>query len=342
MKNIKFLSLLMIAATSLLFIQCTTDPIPGPAGSDGVDGVDGTDGISGTAECAACHNVSTTEAVHSSYLYSQHAKGDYVGYAGGRASCAQCHSNEGYVDYVMTGSATDYDSPTAISCTTCHGNHTSFDFENDGYDYALRMPGAVTLITDESVSIDYENGSNNCAFCHQPRRTGPVDNGMGLYEQTSSHWGPHHGPQVTLLEGIQGMEIAGSTEYPAPTTAAHRTGSSCTECHMGTPSGNAIDGLHTMRPTTTACTTCHSNGIPEEVTGLKETMDALLVILEEEGILHEDENGEVHPVVGTFPILTAEAAWNYLLIMEDKSDGLHNPKYAKALLENSLEALNAD
>ena len=340
MKNIKFLSFLMIA-TSLLFIQCTTDPIPGPDGHDGVDGIDGTDGVNGTTECAVCHNVTTSEEVHSSYLYSQHAAGETVSYAGGRASCAQCHSNEGYVDFATTGVTTDYDNPTAISCTTCHDMHTTFDFENDGYDYALRLPGAVTLITDESYSINYENGSNTCANCHQPRRTGPVDNGMGLYEQTSSHWGPHHGPQATLLEGIQGMEIAGSIEYPAPMSAGHRTGTSCTECHMGEP-GAGIDGLHTWRPTNSACTTCHSNGIPEEVTGLDATMAALLVILEEEGILHEDENGEVHPVVGTFPILTAEAAWNYLLIMEDKSNGLHNPKYSTALLENSLEALNAD
>lgn len=339
MKNIKFLSLLMIAATSLLFIQCTTDPIPGQDGTNGVDGTDGVDGATGTTECAACHNVSTTEAVHASYLFSGHAAGGAVSYAGSRNGCAECHSNEGYIDYATTGATNEmgYDDPTPISCATCHGEHTTFDFENDGYDYALRMPGAVTLMTDDSYTINYENASNNCAFCHQPRRTPPEDDGMGLFTVTSSHWGPHHGPQSTFLEGIQGAEILGTVDYPAPVSAAHRSGSSCTECHMGEISGDGIDGLHTMIPTTTACTTCHSNGIPEKVTGLEAGMLALGVKLEEIGIVHDG-----HPVVGTYKIEEAEAAWNYLLVMEDSSEGIHNPAYAKALVANSNEALSAD
>jgi Ethylbenzene dehydrogenase len=45
MKNLKLFSFLIIAS-SLLFVQCTSDPIPGPAGADGADGSDGTDGVS--------------------------------------------------------------------------------------------------------------------------------------------------------------------------------------------------------------------------------------------------------------------------------------------------------
>jgi len=346
MKNLKLINLLLIVATSLLLVNCTTEPIypEGAAGADGIDGVDGTNGIdgaTGTTECAACHNISTSEAVHKSYLFSAHAAGGAVSYAGSRASCAQCHSNEGYVDYVTTGVTTDYDNPTPISCKTCHDTHTTFDFENEGFDYALRAIGPVQLITDASYTINYMGTSNNCAECHQPRRTGPTDNGMGMYEQTSTHWGPHHGPQATVLEGIQGMEIAGSVEYPSVASAAHRTGASCTSCHMGATSGET-DGEHTWIPTPTSCTQCHSNGIPDGVAGLDDDMHALLLLLEDAGILHEDENGEVHPLVGTFPILTAEAAWNYLLIYEDASKGVHNPKYSKALITNSLEKLSAN
>ena len=32
--------------------------------------------------------------------------------------------------------------------------------------------------------------------------------------------------------------------------------------------------------------------------------------------------------------------WNYRYLLEDQSMGVHNPTYAKALLINSLEALN--
>ena len=343
MKSLKSLGFFLLVFSSIFLIQCTTDPIPGVPGEDGADGLDGMDGVNGTTECAACHNVSTSEAVHASYLFSKHASGDRVY---GRESCKRCHSNEGFIDLVTTGmvSEGDIDNATKVSCTTCHDMHTSFDFETDGYDYALRTLDPVNLIVDENYAMDFEGTSNICANCHQPRSSGPVDNGLGLFE-VPRRFGPHHGPQSTMLEGIQGAEIAGSVDYPEAGSARHRTGSSCTNCHMGETSGQ-IDGNHTWHPTPNACVTCHTNGAPEEVDGFEEDMDALLALLEAEGILeseiNEDGELEVDAVEGTFPILVAEAAWNYLFVMEDQSHGQHNPKYAKALIKNSIEALNAD
>jgi len=330
-------------ATSLLFIQCTTDPIPGPDGVDGVNGTNGLDGATGTTECAACHNVVTSEGVHSSYLYSGHAAGAAAGYAGGRSSCARCHSNEGFIDYVTLGSANEngYENPTAISCTTCHDMHTTFDFEGEGYDYALRTLRGVDLIVDPSYNINYQGTSNLCANCHQPRTATPVDSGDGTFKVTSTHWGPHHGPQTTMLEGIQGAEFAGTIEYPTAGSGPHRTGSSCTQCHMGETTGE-IDGNHTWIPTETACATCHPSGSPEHVDGLEENMETLLVLLEEVGILHVDEEGAVHPVPETYSITEAHAAWNYLFVAEDASKGAHNPDYAKALIVNSIEVLSAE
>ncbi|MGB5428246.1 hypothetical protein, partial [Eudoraea sp.] len=56
------------------------------------------------------------------------------------------------------------------------------------------------------------------------------------------------------------------------------------------------------------------------------------------GIVHL-EDGEWHPQVGLFDIKDAEAAWNFLYFYEDKSGGIHNPTYAKALINNSLAAM---
>jgi len=74
---------------------------------------------------------------------------------------------------------------------------------------------------------------------------------------------------------------------------------------------------------------------------LEDDMAALLHKLEEVGILHEVD-GAVHPVVGEYTIAEAEAAWNYLLVMEDNSNGTHNPNYTKALVGNSLESFPAE
>jgi len=342
MKNLKLIGFLMILASSLMFIQCTSDPIAGPqgqAGIDGVDGVDGTDGVDGvdgTASCVACHSESHRTPINESYALSYHSKGlteGAVAYAGGRASCSQCHSNEGYINYITGQPAVDIDNPTPVSCTTCHSKHSTFDFENDGHDYALRSFDPVTLMTDDDYTVDLGDTSNNCISCHQPRRTGPTDDGTGMFAVTSSHWGPHHGPQVTLLEGIQGANIVGSTAYPVPQSATHRTGASCVSCHMGETT-DGTNGAHTFIPTENGCTTCHVNGAPSEVGGLQADLETLATLLEEVGIVHDG-----HPVPGTYTIKESQAAWNYLFIMEDASKGIHNPGYSRALIKNSIEAL---
>ncbi len=341
MKKFKIIATLIVIMSSLSLVQCTTEPIPGPpgqAGINGIDGVDGVDGLDGTASCTACHSESHREPIVSSYLYSGHSAGGAVGYAGSRASCAQCHSNEGHIDYMETGATNPdgYSDPTAISCTTCHKSHRTFDFEIDGHDYALRNIDGVDLMIGIGI-IDYENSSNNCITCHQPRRTPPIDNGEGMFNITP-HYGPHYGAQSTMLEGVQGALIAGSEAYPGVGSSTHRQGSSCVSSHMGAPNEN--DGEHTMKPTLKTCTTCHTNATNFDINGVQtevaELMHELEGLLQTEGIL--DEDGGL--VTGEFPMMSANAYWNWEFVYQDHSHGVHNPAYTKALLKNSIEALN--
>jgi len=392
----------MIVASSLMFIQCTSDPIMGPQGEAGINGVNGDDGTNGvdgvdsTTDCRECHSNGHRDPIHASYELSGHAGGGAVGYAGSRASCAQCHSNEGYVEYTERGLTQDWANPTRIDCKTCHSSHETFDFENDGADYALRTVAPVTLMTDANYTIDFEGTSNMCASCHQPRRTPPTSTD-GSFAITSSHWGPHHGPQATLLEGIQGAHIIGSVAYPAPQSATHRTGSSCTSCHMGETTDDT-DGLHSWVTSDNSCTDCHGANPPSGVAGLEADLATLATLLENVvgweyvysilrdtngdpilnsrgGLQFLDINGDVttssseyvilteadgvtlmtqevhaivhdgHPNAGyygrgaTFTITESEAAWNWILVTEDSSMGTHNPGYVKALVANSIEAL---
>ena len=346
MKNLKLIGFLMVLASSLMFIQCTSDPIAGPqglAGIDGVDGVDGingVDGVDGTASCVACHSESHRTPINESYQLSGHAAGGAVGYAGGRDSCSRCHSNEGYINYITGKPAVAIENPTPVSCTTCHSSHSTFDFENDGHDYALRNTAPVTLdLTDASYVIAYEDkGSNNCTSCHQARSKAPIDeDNDGMYLQDYSRFYPHYSGQAQMLEGIQGAVIAnGSTPYPSPGTAAHRTGASCTSCHMSS-SSDGLTGMHTFEPNLESCTACHTGTVPTEVAGLEADMAILHDKLLELGLINEAGSTLVQTEL--IPFKTAQALWNYKTVEEDHSHGIHNPTYAKALIKNAIEAL---
>jgi hypothetical protein len=118
----------------------------------------------------------------------------------------------------------------------------------------------------------------------------------------------------------------------------------CPTCHMA-------DGNHTLEPSISSCESCHSDasnfdigGVQTEVEGLIEELQDLLVakgLLEvaphEEGV---EGPPEVHPVVGEYPEAEAGALWNYItIVIEDGSNGVHNPPYTVALLKASIAAL---
>lgn len=349
MKNLKLIGFLMILVSGLLFVQCTSDPIQGPpgvAGIDGVDGIDGkdgVDGVDGTASCVACHSDSHRDPINASFALSTHSTGGAYSYAGGRGGsdplnrCAQCHSDQGYTDFITKGEANEdgYEAPSPIGCTTCHDKHSTFDFETDGHDFALRTFEPVTMNLDQSVTLDFGGTSNNCVTCHQPRSSYVIPAGTEDYEITSKRFGPHHGPQSTILEGIFGAYIAGSTEYPAVGSATHRTGASCVTCHMGETSDGS-NGAHTWIPNYEGCKVCHSNGAPTEINGYADKMAELQQLLRDAGILNLDDN---YVVSGTYSATLAKAVWNYRTVLEDNSRGIHNPAYTRALLDNAIEAL---
>ncbi len=356
MKKIKLLGYLMILMSGFMFLQCTSDEPIYVAGEDGINGVDGIDGINGedgsALVCIECHSDTTREPIHNSYMLSTHAEAATVGYSAYGADCAQCHSNEGYLNYLATGQENEENisNPTPISCGTCHEKHSTFDFENDGHDYALRALNPTTLWIDGATVIDFEGTSNSCIACHQPRNSYAIPGPTGDYTITSKRFGPHHGPHSTMVEGIMGANVTGNVEYPVAGTAAHRTGSSCVSCHMGESTDTSV-GLHSWNPSENCTTECHGGGqnIPSEVSGFAadlQTLEDLLLAagyISSSGYVQGDNGGDAgdsNPLV--VPAKVAQAIWNYKTIKEDGTNGLHNPKYAKALLANSIEALEAE
>lgn len=358
-KNIfQLLSLALAACAFALVTSCEGPQGPqGPPGADGTDGIDGingtdgTDGVDGNAVCLECHNLATKTLVTNQYEESGHYMSHlmYDGrtvyqYAGYRVDCGKCHSDQGFIETQYTHLDTlqeDILGPQPIQCSTCHDFHSSLDFENEP-NVALRTDGPVDLLmyraddpTADPVTIDLGDYSNLCANCHQPRTVSPVDDGNGNAYISSSHYGPHHGPQSTTLSGLGAYEIG--TGYPDPGTGStHATSATCIMCHM--PNSN-----HTFEPNVDGCNVsgCHGGTITtvtdndRQVT-FRTNLDALKTALQTAGLL--DANGS--PVVGTFGVDSVGAVYNYEWLVDDRSSGVHNFPYTEKMLENSLAIFN--
>ncbi|WP_372751346.1 hypothetical protein [Labilibaculum sp.] len=331
-----------VFAISLLIASCTKEGATGPAGADGTDGVDGTDGNS---TCLACHSSEAKASIEAQFAMSVHSSGlNAVDYAGGRASCAQCHSHQGFVQYATSGSvAGNITNPTAWECATCHGLHETMEYS----DYALRLDDPINPLFDPETTMDLNGNSNLCANCHQSRRAEPnvTNPGEETFTITSTHYGPHHGAQANVVAGVGFAEIEGSVSYPEAGSADHLTQASCTGCHMSEFDDDSDQGGHTYNPSLLACNTCHDandedfnyGGVQSLVEGQLETLRDELIRLGVVEYVEEDEAYE--PIVGTYPMVQARAFFNWAGLDEDRSLGVHNPKYIQALLQNSIEAL---
>jgi hypothetical protein len=310
----------------------------GPTGPQGTPGADGTPGVAGNMVCVECHNLDLKAMITNEYYESGHSAALTLTSAGARGGCASCHSNEGFHESVRLNTkslpADLLVKPTAITCRTCHDFHETLDFQNDGPDYALRIQTAVTNLANSNVVFDFEGSSNLCAQCHQTRAEAGTPDAEGNYTITSNRYGPHYGVQSNMLDGKGGYEVDGPFAYPTlPST--HRSDASCVSCHM-------FDGNHSKAPSVQACNTaeCHNGQLTDFNPGNKQTdvqllLDNLKSELVDAGLL-ADQNGSYLAVPGTYTMDQAGALYNYLYCKNDRSLGIHNFPYTKALLQNSI------
>ena len=153
---------------------------------------------------------------------------------------------------------------------------------------------------------------------------------------SSSHWGPHYGAQTNIFVGKGGVEIGDGfvSEHSHASVA-----DGCVSCHANT-------GDHTFKANIDACQKCHATAEDFAYRGFQESMETLIAELEGKlvaaGLLEVEHPGEKgHPIAGVKATHNqAGALFNYFLIYDDGSKGLHNPPYAKKLLENSIAVFN--
>jgi len=352
-----FLSISALAIFALVVLFPACEGPQGPAGKDGLNGKDV------NAFCVKCHNAAMFASVEAQFATSFHGEGTTWSGDGNRNPCAMCHSYQGYKETKLTGRdsvAVIPAIPVSLQCDACHDFHgtlDSVDFPN----YALGHTEPVSLLyNNHATTIDFGNSSNACAYCHQARPQGtsfPLPTtGDKTYKITSNRWGPHHGTQAHIFNGTNGWEYAGTAAYEQTN---HKGITTCATCHMaigeGTENGghtwrikNAdgskvnLNGCKAIACHGTSVTSTDINGKQTEIRGLiaqlKVKLGALKLLDTATDLAIPSSNALGKGA--DWSTKEAGAFFNYQLILADRSNGVHNYKYTKALLVNSLAALN--
>jgi len=305
--------------------------------------------------CSYCHDSGTHHYFGEQYDYSVHANPTTLA-RGSSTSCAPCHSGSGFIEYIKGGKQALSSAPdlAKIACATCHDPH---DATNE---HQLRTV-SVTLGNGYSPTI----GGNGrlCMNCHKSRQNAIAYTDDYL-NNLSSHFGPHHGPQADMLLGQNGVTFGLNLPSSAHKGAATNA---CVDCHMAPNSVPVtLVGEHTFNmkfPDGTdnvgACAQsgCHAsfgtkfsdkkfyvNGSAD----LDQNGTAEGLQIEIQGLL--DRLAKLLPPVGSTTVdpindstltkVVAQAFYNWDMVTEDRSLGIHNPAWAYSLLAASIGKLD--
>jgi PKD repeat protein len=306
--------------------------------------------------CATCHDAGSHHIKNYEWDTSGHADQYYRGSSG----CVACHSGIGFVqtydpDYAGQEVSTEFG---AISCAVCHDPHSA---ENP---HQIRVMEDLTLQNGVVATLAKVGKGALCANCHHARR-----DVRAYVLQYANHFGPHYSPQVDVLIGTGGHEYPGITYSSFQVHSGPINQDSCITCHLAEPfegaPANSVGG-HTFRITqtvenedgttselfnTNACSSCHAGldtvnrtakgdydgngaieGIQDEVHGLLNILAMYLPPLDSTDVV----------ITADYTAEQLKAAYNYMLVEEDQSMGIHNPKYEVQLLQSSILAISGD
>ena len=293
--------------------------------------------VAGPQACFECHSDTNTFLVAAvqQWEHSKHASGETLNENNGE--CKGCHTSEGFVARATGTTIPDVvENPTSIHCFTCHAPHTNGDFR-------VRWTAIATL--QNGVTYDL-HGGNLCVACHHSRRD--IRTYVTAQTTLSTRWGPHHGPQGDMLIGSNGYEYAGYTYERSNHRSATVDG--CLDCHKKTTSQNVVGG-HSFNMAygeegaeilnVAACAKCHGTITDFSDVGLgtalaQDSVDVLITDLEARLVSAKLMADGLPKAVKTSAD-SAGAVWNLLLAKEDRSHGVHNPKYIVGLLRSAIQ-----
>lgn len=308
----------------------------------------------GTGDCGQCHGALSHHFKMGEWVNSKHAVTTRDPSGAGREGCVGCHTAPGFIAR-MQGQPTTNTDYQAINCQTCHDPHGQTSPDNATHLVRNVQP----LQLADGTTVSNAGAGTLCMNCHKSRQNAIkyVASSKG-----SSHYGAHHGPQADMLEGTNAYTYGLVIPSSAHADVVEDT---CVHCHM-----QAIDatnpaftkaGGHTFKVSWTdsadakqelvkACQGCHGpkvtsfnfplldydgdgkiDGVQTEVQHLLDQISALLP--------PAGQAKSSLAIDSTWTQTQLEAAYNWQMVVDDGSLGVHNMAYTVGLLKATIEHL---
>lgn len=339
--------LVTVLAFALLLAGC---------GQDGTDNGNGNGNGTGNGDEPALGSLELTNTISAEWRESGKQFANV--YAAGRSAtdCGACHDGFGFsvkdeIDFTTEWNPGGVDETmdtfpehnTGIDCQSCHA----------GAGLAYMESGTVEL---PYATIEDAGTGAGCMFCHSGRRDTPAAFEEYAAGEATRFTYPHYGP-AAVFTGQGGMEYP-DRDY-ASTGAHANLEDSCVYCHM--PETEDGYRAHNFQMDTAyidqTCGTCH-NDIGEDynyrgfVDEIEEKRNNLLAAITEETgavnvttgggqLVFEGPDGE--PLgIEDVSLEAFVAGYTYYEIYAEGSHGIHNPAYARSLLDNAYEALTGE
>ncbi|MCX6647499.1 MAG: multiheme c-type cytochrome [bacterium] len=276
----------------------------------------------GGVQCENCHGAGSS---HIATLIPHNINLD-------AAVCGSCHTDVHHPTYdewqtsahARAINERDTNTHFGVACLECH---------SADYIFADSVP--------ENASVNDFQFSITCVVCHDPHdndnefqlRKKPLDLCYQCHTSEGAVPGmsPHH-PNGDIYQGLGGYEYP-NHQYE---NSAHSSfEEACVTCHMwtapfsATGSGeNAISG-HTFLPRIEACNECHPDATDFNIYGAQTEIQGLIdeLTAELDAATANDKQ----------TVSYQNAKFNRDFIVADGTRGVHNVKYARALLQDSID-----
>lgn len=220
--------------------------------------------------CGTCHGEPARHGRFQQWQLSAHANYELAGEEAMNASCAKCHSGNGFLAWAATGYSDaalkitwTKDEVHPITCVICHDPHdVGTTSGNAATNATVRVSGKTPALPAGFTATNVGRGAI-CMMCHNARRGLRDDAHFSVADSTRA---PHVGPQADVLMG-QNMYFTtvGNRGYHSMIE------DSCVTCHMESTPPPAdlsykLGGTnHTFFASKTICAKCHTNITVESV-----------------------------------------------------------------------------